>query len=172
MVKHKGLIMKVFLTDGKTIVWSGLGFLALTIGFGIWIQQYDLQIIDEISDPDQIRAVVAAMTPEQMSAHWWMTLLLDYFYPLAYGAFFAGLALRYFGGAGIWIAIPAMIVVPADMIENTIQLLILSGDFSLIGVKTVATPIKLVSFIVAALISLGALVFAGFQRVTGHSNEH
>lgn len=164
-------MMKALLTDGRTIVWSGLAFLALTIGFGVWIQQYDLQIIDEISDPDQIRTVVAAMTPEQMSAHWWMTLVLDYFYPLAYGAFFAGLALRYFGAAGVWVAIPSMIVVPADIIENTIQLFILSGDFSLIGVKAIATPIKLVSFIVAALIALGALLFALYRRLTSRSNE-
>jgi len=163
--------MKAFLSNGKTIVWSGLAFLALTIGFGIWIQQYDLHIIDEISDPDQIRAVVAAMTPEQMSAHWWMTLSLDFFYPIAYGAFFAGLALRYFGAVGPWIIIPSIIVVPADIIENTVQLFILSGDFSLIGVKTIATPIKLVSFIVAALIALVALVFAAYRRVTGGAIE-
>lgn len=166
--------MRKFLTDGKTIVWMGLAFLGLTIAFGVWIQRYDLQIIDELSDPDQIRAVVAAMTPEQMSAHWWMTLLLDYFYPLAYGAFFAGLALRYFGALGIWMAIPAMIVVPADVIENTIQLMILSGDQSLIGLKAIVTPLKLVSFLVSALVALIALVFAAYRRLTGgdaDSNE-
>jgi len=159
--------MRKFLTDGRTIVWMGLGFLGLTIAFGIWIQRYDLHIIDEISDPDQIRAVVAAMTPEQRSAHWWMTLVLDYFYPLAYGGFFGGLALRYFGAAGIWAVIPAMIVVPADVIENTIQLFILSGDQSLLWVKAYVTPIKLVTFIIAALIALGALGLAVYRRLTG-----
>ncbi len=159
--------MRKFLTDGRTIVWMGLGFLGLTIAFGIWIQRYDLHIIDEISDPDQIRAVVAAMTPEQRSAHWWMTLVLDYFYPLAYGGFFGGLALRYFGAAGIWAAIPAMIVVPADVIENTIQLFILSGDQSLLWVKAYVTPIKLVTFIIAALIALVALGLAVYRRLTG-----
>ena len=161
--------MRKFLTDGRTIVWMGLTFLGLTIAFGMWIQRYDLQIIDELSDPDQIRAVVAAMSPEQLSAHWWMTLVLDYFYPLAYGGFFAGLALRYFGSAGIWLAIPAMICVPADVIENTIQLFILSGDQSLIDVKSVVTPIKLVTFIIAALIALAALVFAVYRRLTRES---
>ncbi len=163
--------MRAFLADGKTIVWSGLAFAALTIAFGIWIQRYDLHIIDEISDPDQIRAVVAAMSPEQMAAHWWMTLCLDYFYPLAYGAFFAGLALRYFGAAGIWLAVPSMIVVPADIIENTVQLLILSGDQSLIGVKVIATPIKLVSFIVAAIIALIALIYAVYRRFSADADE-
>ncbi|MCH9750602.1 MAG: hypothetical protein K0U61_00135 [Alphaproteobacteria bacterium] len=163
--------MRAFLADGKTIIWSGLAFVGLTIAFGIWIQRYDLHIIDEISDPDQIRAVVAAMTPEQMSAHWWMTLSLDYFYPLAYGAFFAGLALRYFGAAGLWIIVPSMIVVPADIIENTVQLFILSGDQSLIGVKVFATPIKLVSFIVAGLIALIALIYAVYRRFSADGDD-
>lgn len=163
--------MRKFLSDGRTIVWMGLAFVGLTIAFGIWIQRYDLQIIDELSDPDQIRAVVAAMTEDQRSAHWWMTLVLDYFYPLAYGGFFAGLALRNFGAAGVWLAIPAMIVVPADIIENTIQLFILSGDQSLIWVKPIVTPIKLVTFIVAGLIALAGLGLAVYRRVTGHSDS-
>ncbi len=163
--------MRAFLADGRTIVWSGLAFAALTIGFGIWIQQYDLHIIDEISDPDQIRAVVAAMTPEQMAAHWRMTLSLDFFYPLAYGAFFAGLALRYFGAAGLWVAVPSMIVVPADLVENTVQLFILSGDQSLIGVKAIATPIKLVSFIVAGIIAIAAMATAAYRRLTRFSED-
>lgn len=160
--------MRRILSDGQTIIWSGVVFAGLTIAFGIWIQVYNLPtILDEISDPDQIRDVVAAMSPEQRSAHWWMTLLLDYPYPLAYGAFFAGIALRYFGPAGIWLAIPAFITIPADMIENTIQLFILSGDESLIALKTVVTPIKLVSFITAALIALLGLGFAAYRRLAG-----
>nr|WP_070958894.1 hypothetical protein [Hyphomonas sp. Mor2] len=163
--------MKAFLADGRTIVWSGVAFVALTIGFGIWIQQNDLHIIDEISDPEQIRAVVDAMSPEQRTAHWWMTLLLDFFYPFAYGTFFAGLALRYFNNGGIWITLPVMIVMPADLIENTVQLFILSGDLSLIWVKAIATPIKLVSFIVAGLIALGGLGVAVYHRVAVPPDE-
>lgn len=160
--------MRKVVSDGQTIIWSGLMFVGLTIAFGVWIQAYNLPtILDEISDPDQIRDVVAAMTPEQRSAHWWMTLLLDYAYPLAYGAFFAGIALRYFGAAGIWLALPALITIPADMIENTIQLFILSGDERLIALKTVVTPIKLVAFITAALIALCGLGYAAYLRLAG-----
>ncbi|MEL6691588.1 MAG: hypothetical protein AAFQ12_00945 [Pseudomonadota bacterium] len=156
--------MKAFLTNGKTIVFLGLAFLALTLGFGAWIQAYDLHIIDEISDPDQIRAVVGAMTPEQRSAHWWMTLVLDYFYPLAYGGFFAGMALRFFGKAGPLLALPAFICIPADVIENTVQLFILSGDESLIWLKAIMTPLKLATFIPAALIALVGLGIALYRR--------
>lgn len=156
--------MKAFLTNGKTIIVLGLAFLALTLGFGAWIQAYDLHIIDEISDPDQIRAVVAAMTPEQRSAHWWMTLVLDYFYPLAYGGFFAGMALRFFGKAGPFLALPAFICIPADVVENTVQLFILSGDESLIWLKAIMTPLKLATFIPAALIALIGLGIALYRR--------
>ncbi|MEO0607273.1 MAG: hypothetical protein AAFY82_03520 [Pseudomonadota bacterium] len=160
--------MRDVLVDGRTIIWSGLAFLALTIGFGIWIQAYDLQmILDELSNSDQIRRVVAEMSAEQRAGHWWMTLVLDYAYPLAYGSFFAGLALRNFDKAGLWIAIPAFLSVPADMIENTIQLFILSGDEALIGVKTIVTPIKLVSFVLAAIIALFGIALAAYQRLAG-----
>ena len=156
--------MRDFLTNGKTIVFLGLAFLALTLGFGAWIQAYDLNIIDEISDPDQIRAVVAAMTPEQRSAHWWMTLVLDYFYPLAYGGFFAGMALRFFGKAGPLLALPSFICIPADIIENTVQLFILAGDESLIWLKAIMTPLKLATFIPAALIALAGIGIALYRR--------
>ena len=159
--------MVQFLTSGRTIVWSGLSFLGLTLAFALWIQVYDLHIIDEVSDPDQIRAIVTAMTPEQRSAHWWMTLVLDYAYPIAYGIFFAGLALRYFGKAGFWLAIPTIICVPADMVENTMQLFILSGNESVLWVKAIATPIKLATFVVGAVIALVGLGIAGYRRVTG-----
>jgi len=157
--------MRGFLSHGQTIIWTGLAFLALTIAFGLWIQRFDLHIIDEISDPDQIRSVVAAMTPAQKSAHWWMTLSLDYFYPLAYGSFFAGIAFRYFGKNGLWLAVPALICVPADIVENTIQLFILSGDESLIWLKAIVTPIKLVTFIIGALIALAGLGLGAYRRI-------
>ncbi|MFN3212163.1 MAG: hypothetical protein ACE37M_03585 [Henriciella sp.] len=156
--------MRTYLTKGSVIVGTGLAFLALTLAFGVWIEAYDLHIIDEISDPEQIRAVVAAMSEQQRSAHWWMTLVLDYFYPLAYGGFFAGTALRFFGKAGPWLALPALICIPADVIENTVQLFILSGDDSLIWLKAIMTPLKLATFIPAAIIALIGLGIAAYRR--------
>ncbi len=154
-----------FLTKGTTIWTLGLSTVLLTLGFGIWIQLFDLHIIDEISEPDKIRAVIAAMTPEQRSAHWWMTLVLDYAYPLAYGGFFAGMALRFFGKVGPWLAIPAFICIPADIVENTVQLFLLSGDESLIWLKAIMTPLKLATFIPAAIIALIGIGIAIYRRV-------
>ena len=90
--------------------------------------------------------------------------MLDYFYPLAYGGFFAGMALRFFGKAGPFLALPAFICIPADVVENTVQLFILSGDASLIWLKAIMTPLKLATFIPAALIALIGLGIALYRR--------
>lgn len=157
-------MMRQFLTKSTTIWTLGIGFVLLTLGFGVWIERYDLHIIDEISDPDKIRAVIAAMTPEQRSAHWWMTLTLDYAYPLAYGGFYAGMALRFFGKLGPWLAIPALVCIPADIVENTVQLFLLSGDEGLIWLKAIMTPVKLATFIPASIIALIGIGIAIYRR--------
>ena len=113
--------MKAFLTNGRVITVLGLSFVGLTIGFSIWIARFDLQILDRFGDPDQVRTVLAAMTDDQKSAHWWMTLLLDYLYPVAYGGFFAGVIWRFFGKFGGWLALLALAAGVADAIENTID---------------------------------------------------
>ncbi|MEL7043224.1 MAG: hypothetical protein AAGL90_17020 [Pseudomonadota bacterium] len=159
--------MRNILSDGRTIIATGLAFLVIGFAFGLWIGQFDLEILDTISDPDQVRSVVAAMTPAQKSAHFWMTIVLDYPYPLAYGAFFGGIALRFYGRAGKWLAIPALIAVSADVIENTIQLLILSGDDVLIWLKVIMTQIKFAAFLPAALIALTGLGLGAYRRFFG-----
>lgn len=141
------------------VIWSlGLATVALTVAFGFWIRAYDLHILDRISSADEIKAVVAAMSDVQKTSHWWMTLVLDYAYPLAYGGFFAGLALRGFGKLGVLAAIPAFICIVADIIENTAQLMILKGMESPIAIKTVMTPLKVWTFLIAAVIALVALL--------------
>lgn len=153
------------LSRASTIWISGLVFLGLTIAFGIVIRIYDLHIIDEISDPDAVRAVIASMTPEQRTAHFYMTLILDMPYPLAYGVFYAGLALRFFGRAGVWLALPAFICIPADLIENTVQLLVLAGQENWLWLKALMTPLKLATFIPASLIAVVALLIALKRRL-------
>lgn len=153
------------LTRTSTIWISGLLFLALTIAFGIVIDIYNLHIIDEIADPDKVRAVIASMTPEQRSAHFYMTLILDMPYPLAYGVFFAGLALRFFGKAGVWLALPAFICIPADLVENTVQMVVLAGHENWLWLKVFMTPLKLATFIPASLIAIAALAIALKRRL-------
>ena len=60
--------------------------------------------------------------------------------------------------------LPAFICIPADVIENTVQLFILSGDESLIWLKAIMTPLKLATFIPAAIIALVGLGIALYRR--------
>lgn len=144
------------LTDSK-ILWRLFWiFLVLSLAMLAWISFHKLHIIDEIWEPAKVQAVLDAQTPEQHRAHFRMTLFFDLLYPFAYAPLFAGLALKYL--KRWWLSIPAFLCIPADTIENIAQLFILSGTSEAMAVKAIATPIKLVCFVIAlilALISLG-----------------
>ncbi|MEM9668576.1 MAG: hypothetical protein AAF950_06580 [Pseudomonadota bacterium] len=96
-----------------------------------------------------------------------MTLILDMPYPLVYGGFYAGLAHRVFGKWGPLLAIPALVTIPADLIENTTQLFILAGHEHLAWIKQYVTPVKLAGFISASVIALIALALLIRRRVAG-----
>lgn len=156
--------MATWVAHNRTLWASGLIYLFLTIGFGIVISIFDLHIIDEVWDPERVREIVSAFSPEQRHAHFWMTLILDMPYPLAYGIFYIGLALRFFGRWGPLLAAPAIITIPADLIENTVQLFILAGHENFAWMKLYVTPIKLLGFIPASILALIALGIAVRRR--------
>ena len=164
--------MLSFLKNGRVIFAAFVIFMLIGAGFGIWSGRYDLIMLDQISDAENVRSALAAMTPEQKSAHWWMTLVLDYAYPLAYGAFFVGITLRFFGGAGAWLSIPAIAAALADVVGNTIQLMLLSGNESLLWLKVIMTQVKFGAFLLAALIALIGLGLGLFRRFAGGKNAN
>jgi len=45
---------------------------------------------------------------------------LDVIYPLAYGSLFAGVALRFFSQYGVYLALPALLAIPVELIEGVI----------------------------------------------------
>ena len=150
------------------IIWiSGIITALLSAAMLYWIQKHGLHIIDEISSPEKVKTVLAAQTPAQHDAHFWMTLLMDIPYPFAYGIFFAGLIMFTFKKWGRILALPAFICIPADTIENISQLFILRGDMGPLAVKAIATPIKLGTYIPAfifAFVSLGIIIYRRFIR--------
>lgn len=106
-----------------------------------------------------------SMTDAQKSSHFKMTLMLDILFPLSFGAFFAGLALRFPKRLGLILAVPACLVVGFDLVENTIQLISLKGNFGLMGVKSFVTPTKFFLFNVAFLIAVASLIWLTFKAV-------
>lgn len=122
-----------------------------------WILIHDLHIIDEVANPDQVRAILDQQTPEQHNAHFWMTLIGDIPYPFAYGLLFAGLILRNFETYGKYLAIPALLSLPADTLENVTQLFILKGHMEGLAIKELVTPAKLFCWIWGIIFALAAL---------------
>lgn len=88
------------------------------------------------------RVLLARLTPWQRDVHAHATLIYDGLYPLAYGAFFAGLAIRLGGPRARWIAWVMLGGMVADYAENAVQLLGLSGRADWLDAKTLLTPVK------------------------------
>ena len=143
-----------------SLVVTLLMMIALRIVPAIWL----FSLIDLISDPEMVRSQVEAMTREQRMIHAWTTVTLDVIYPLAYGPLFAGLALRYLGRAGPFIAIFAGIAVIADLVEGFTQVVILHGGFFMLPAKAILTPLKYGSVSVALLGGLFAIGIAAKRR--------
>ena len=130
-------------------------FVAETLAFGVVMAIWDFTIIDEMYDPEHIREHIAKMSEVQRQAHAWMTATLDVAYPLTYGALFTGMALRTFKPV---FALPALVVIPTDLLEGFVQVQAMLGNGSLIWLKAYVTPAKLVLFTLAILIALAALI--------------
>ena len=121
-------------------------------------------LLDNLRSATESQQLLASMSDAQKTAHFRITLWLDMLFPLAYGGFFVGLTLKYFEQAGIWLAIPAFLVIPTDICENLIQLLALTGTEDLLHTKAMLTPIKFMLFNVSATIAALSLSIGIWRR--------
>ena len=152
-----------FLAQTK-ILWCTFSMtLCLTIIFGIVMHFEGFGIIDEMFIADDIRKHIDAMSPRQRSIHAWLTGTIDVLYPFAYGAFFVGVAIKCFGRYGVLLAIPSILVIPADLTEGLSQIMLLNGQDAFMDLKLIATPIKLVLHIFGLCITILGLLLA-FKR--------
>ena len=115
-------------------------------------------LLDLTLDGASARALLQRLTPWQRDVHAHATLIYDGLYPLAYGAFFAGLAMRAGGPAARWVAFVMLAGMVADYAENIVQLLALSGRADWLDAKTVLTPLK---FALTGLAILATLAMTG-----------
>ena len=156
-----------FLQRRKTLWITFWTTLIMTMIFGLIMQVWGFEIIDEMYDATAILAHIDAMTSAQRTAHIWMTATLDVAYPLSYGALFIGMALRFFGKAALWIALPSMLVIPVDLTEGIVQVFLLNGYSDIAYLKEIVTPLKLLLFVwgfVFALIALGVGVYGKYRK--------
>lgn len=157
--------MKSFITSIKTLWILFALSLALAAGFVIWIPSVGGVALDSVASVADAQSLLASMTAIQRNSHFWMTSLLDMLFPLAYGGLFCGLALKYAGRYGPVLALPALIVIPVDILENIIQLISLRGQTSLLDLKALLTPIKFSLFYAALLIAVASLIFNLVSRL-------
>ncbi len=158
--------MLAFLAQTKTLWFTFILTLLLTVAFVVVMQVWQFGLIDEMYNAADIKAHIAAMSPTQRTVHAWTTGTLDVAYPLCYGAFFIGVALKSFGRFGFVLALPSLLVIPVDLTEGFSQIMLLGGHNEYMGLKIIATPLKLGLFglgLVIALIGL-ALMFFKFLK--------
>ena len=149
--------IKNTLTKTKTL-WTLFWLtIAMTIMFGVVMRIWGLGIIDEMFHGEEILAHIAAMSPTQRLVHAWMTATLDVAYPFAYGGLFIGIALKNFDKLGPWLALPSLAVIPVDLTEGFVQVLLLNGHDGVVWLKEIVTPLKLVLYISGLVISLVGL---------------
>lgn len=161
MIKMKAQITSI------TNLWLLFALtLALMAGFVLWTPSVGGVGLDSLAAVGDVQTLLASMSSVQRNSHFWMTLLLDMLFPLAYGGLFCGLTLRHAGSYGAVLAVPALIVIPVDILENIVQLISLKGSTSLLDLKALLTPIKFFLFYTAALIAVGSLMFSiGAKRI-------
>jgi len=149
--------MLIFLKQPRTLWILFLTTIALAIGFQLATPLAGGALLDVSSTLAASEDLLQAMSAQQKRAHLWITLLLDVPFPFAYGGLFLGLCLRYGGRYSLYLAAPAYLVIPVDLIENAVQFIALLGNESLLPAKAYLTPAKFLLFYAAALSAIGSL---------------
>jgi hypothetical protein len=156
MSNESAFLEKITTTSALWLLF--IATLSITAGFPAISNVWGVIFIDGISSPDEVRIVIAQMTAEQKIVHAWATATLDVAYPLAYGLFFAGTALRFFTKYGLYLAALPLIAIPVDLIEGVVQILALTNTADFVGAKAILTQVKFILFIAGFLISVVAWV--------------
>lgn len=151
----------------RTPVIIALFIASAIIGFGFSFFQDAIggTFLDMLYSGDAAKAVLADMSAAQKSAHIRATLLLDILFPLTLGGYMLGIAARvpknlYNGKLRKWALIPAIVAIITDLCENAVQVMALSGNTSLLFLKTALTPIKYFAFYTAFLLAIFLLLIA------------
>ena len=130
---------------------------------GFW----EINLLDEIYNLDDVKNVLGEMSEEQKMAHIWITASLDLIYPIIFGGLLAGLTLRLLPKYGRYLIVPALVGVFFDLSENVVQVASLLGSTSILEAKMILTPGKMGLFLVAfVIVIIGVLkwLFSKIQR--------
>ena len=154
------ILGKSWITNDVTL-W---GALILTVSLFGTIQlaarRLGLTLLDGIASPSRAREILDQMSQNHKKAHVWITGTLDVAFPLSYGGLFAGSTLRFFPEYGIYLALPALLAIIADLTEGVIQILALTDTADFLDLKKYVTPFKFGMGIIGLVIAFAGLVLS------------
>ena len=156
--------LKDYMTRTSTLTFLFIVAVALVGCFITFTPVAGGILLDSLRSATESQQLLVSMSDVQKTAHFRITLWLDMLFPIAYGGFFVGVTLKYFEQVGIWLAIPAFLVIPTDICENLIQLLALTGTEGLLQIKAILTPIKFMLFYISATIAALSLSIGIWRR--------
>lgn len=131
-----------FLSDGRTMVVFLLTMIVIGGAFGAVGRAIGGTLLDMISHPEANIRRLGEMNAAHREAHLWVTLTLDSLYPIAYGGFLAGVALRFAPRYALAAASPALALVLVDIVENALIVVALLGNDGIVHAKAYATHLK------------------------------
>ena len=156
--------LKDYMTRTSTLTFLFIVAVALVGCFTTFTPVAGGILLDSLRSATESQQLLVSMSDVQKTAHFRITLWLDMLFPLAFGGFFVGVTLKYFEQVGIWLAIPAFLVIPTDICENLIQLLALTGTEDLLQIKAILTPIKFMLVNISATIAALSLSIGIWRR--------
>ncbi len=167
MIELKNALLKP-----KTTWFAFIATMIVSIGFITVMAYWNFEVIDEIYDVEALKQHLTAMTDTQKLAHAWTTASLDILYPFAYGTLFISLNLRFLGKWGPVLALPSLVVIPVDLSEGLVQVLLLTDTAELYELKVILTILKLTLFLFGLVTATIAATIGGHsyfkKRRTGH----
>lgn len=146
--------------------FSFVATLLMTCAFQVLVQQFDLILLDGISNQADVQSAITDMSDQQKNIHAWMTGTLDLLYPIAYGCLFIGSAYRFYPSKGLLLALPGAICIPVDLIEGVVQITALTDLADWTVLKPLLTPLKELLFVTGFLITISGWVKWSYLKIS------
>lgn len=105
------------------------------------------------------------MSAQEKQGHLWSTVLQDAPCQFAYGGLFLGLYLGHGDRFAVYLAAPASLVIPVDLIENAVKVIALLRDEALLPANAYLRPTNLLIFYAASIVAIGNLSISLSLRV-------
>lgn len=150
-----------------SILWALWAIATVLIVVSDLVKYYwQLELVDGISNPDQARLLVTALTENQRTGHIWFTATIDVLLPFFVALMLVSVTLKHFPKYGRYLAIPPLLAVPIDYFEGVIQLLVLTDTVDLLVFKAYSTPVKIGGYLFGLVVSIMGLLKWSYRKLT------